>query len=48
MRWVGHVECMGDDKHYKTSDGKPEGRRILGRPRDTGQANTKRNLKEIG
>jgi hypothetical protein len=34
MRWVGHVAHMGEErKVYKVLVGKPEGRRLLGRPR---------------
>jgi hypothetical protein len=34
MRWAGHVARMGEDrKVYKVLVGKPEGKRLLGRPR---------------
>jgi hypothetical protein len=34
MRWAGHVACMGEEmKVYKVLVGKPEGKRLLGRPR---------------
>jgi hypothetical protein len=34
MRWVGHVERMGEKRNaYKLLVGKPEGRRPLERPR---------------
>jgi len=34
MRWVGHVVCMGGGgKHTEFWWGKPEGKRLLGRPR---------------
>jgi hypothetical protein len=34
MRWTGHVARMGAKSNaYKSSVGKPEGKRPLGRPR---------------
>jgi hypothetical protein len=34
LRWVGHVARMGEErKLYKVSVGRPEGNRLLGRPR---------------
>jgi hypothetical protein len=34
MRWAGHVARMGEErKLYKVLEGKPEGKRPLGRPR---------------
>jgi len=34
MRWAGHVACMKERKGaYRVSVGKPEGKRLLGRPR---------------
>jgi hypothetical protein len=34
MRWVGHVDRMGDKTNaYRLLVGKPEGKRQLGRPR---------------
>jgi hypothetical protein len=34
MKWVGHAVCVGEMRNvYKTLDGKPEGKRPLGRPR---------------
>ena len=34
MRWAGHVACMGEERWvYRVLLGKPEGRRLLGRPR---------------
>jgi hypothetical protein len=34
MRWAGHVARMGEErKMYKVLVGKPEGKRLLGRPR---------------
>jgi hypothetical protein len=48
MTWVGHVECMGEDrKVYKVSVGKPEGKRPLGRLRCSWENGIKMDLKEI-
>jgi hypothetical protein len=34
MKWAGHVARMGETKYvYKILVGKPEGKRLLGRPR---------------
>jgi len=34
VRWVGHIACMSDMRSaYNVSVRKPEGYRILGRPR---------------
>jgi hypothetical protein len=34
LRWVGHMACMGEGRGvYGVSVGKPEGNRLLGRPR---------------
>jgi hypothetical protein len=34
MRWAGHVARMGEKRNaYKILVGKPEGKRLLGRPR---------------
>ena len=34
MRWVGHVTCMEEGRGvHKVLVGKPEGKRLLGRPR---------------
>jgi len=34
MRWAGHVACMGEERGvYMVLVGKPEGKRLLGRPR---------------
>jgi len=33
MEWVGQVACMGEMRNaYKILVGKPEGKRLLGRP----------------
>jgi hypothetical protein len=34
MRWIGHVARMGEKRNaYRILEGKPEGKRRLGRPR---------------
>jgi hypothetical protein len=33
MRWMGNVTRMGEKNAYKLLVGKPEGKRLLGRPR---------------
>jgi hypothetical protein len=34
MWWAGHVACMGEGRCvYRVLDGRPEGKRPLGRPR---------------
>jgi len=34
MRWAGHVACMGEGRVVdRVLVGKPEGKRLLGRPR---------------
>jgi hypothetical protein len=34
MRWAGHVARVGEKRNaYRILVGKPEGRRLLGRPR---------------
>jgi hypothetical protein len=34
MRWAGHVARMGEGrKEYRVLVGKPEGKRLLGKPR---------------
>jgi hypothetical protein len=35
MKWAGHVACTGEMRNaYKILVRKPEGKRMLGRPRD--------------
>jgi hypothetical protein len=49
MKWVGHVACMGKMKNlYRTSAGKSERKRLLGRPRNKCEDNTGMYLREIG
>jgi hypothetical protein len=33
MRWAGHVAHMGEMSIYRVLVGRPEGKRLLGRPR---------------
>jgi hypothetical protein len=48
MRWAGHVACMGEGKDvYRVLVGRPEGKRILGRPRHKWEDNIKMDLREI-
>jgi hypothetical protein len=38
LRWAGHVARMGEGKGvYRILFGKPEGKRLLGRPRSSGR-----------
>ena len=46
---VGHVASMGARKGaYRALEGKPEGRRPLGRPRHRWKENIKTDLREVG
>jgi hypothetical protein len=48
MRWTGHVARMGEKRNaYKILVGKPEGKRLLGRPTRRGVDNIKMDLREI-
>jgi hypothetical protein len=48
IRWLEHVACMGEMRSaYKILVGKPEGRRLLRRPRHRGDDNIKLDLREI-
>jgi hypothetical protein len=38
---------MGDEKYIQYSVGKPEGKRLLGRPRRNGEDNIKMDLREM-
>jgi hypothetical protein len=43
MRWAGHVARMGEEKGvHRVFVGKPEGKRLLGRPRCRWEDNMKR------
>jgi len=45
MRWVGHVELMGDRRSvYRILVEKPEGKRPPGRPRRKWEVNMKMDL----
>jgi hypothetical protein len=49
MRWAGHVARMGVEKNiYKVLMGKPEGNRLLGRPRRRWEGGIRKDLREIG
>jgi hypothetical protein len=49
MRWAGHVARMGEGRGaYRVLVGRPEGRRLLGRPRRRWEDNIKMDLQEVG
>jgi hypothetical protein len=49
MRWVGHMARMGEErKVYKVLVGKPEGKRLLGRPRLRWEDGIGMDLRAIG
>jgi len=49
MRWVGHVARMGEERGvYKVLVRKPEGKRLLGRPRCRWVDNIRMDLQEVG
>jgi hypothetical protein len=49
MRWAGHVARMREDRGmYKVLVGKPEGRRLLERPRCRWEDGVSMDLREIG
>jgi hypothetical protein len=49
MRWVGHVTRRGEKRNaYRLLVGKPEGRRLLGRPRRWWLDNNGMDLVEVG
>jgi hypothetical protein len=49
MRWAGYVARIGEErKVYKVLVGKPEGKRLLGRPRRRWEDWIRMDLKEIG
>jgi hypothetical protein len=49
MRWVGHVARTGEKRNaYRFLVGKPEGRRLLGRPRRRWLDNIRMDLVEVG
>jgi hypothetical protein len=49
MRWAGHVARNGEKRNtYRILVGKPEGKRLLGRPRRRWVDNIKMDLRDIG
>ena len=49
MRWADHVARMGENRCvYRILVGKPEGKRLLGRPRLEWEDNNKMDLQEVG
>jgi hypothetical protein len=49
MRWTGHVARIGEVRGaYSILVGRPEGRRLLGRPRHRWEDNIKMDLREMG
>jgi len=49
MRWVGHVARMGEERGpYRVLLWKPEGKRLLGRPRHRWVDNIRMDLQEAG
>jgi len=49
MRWAGHLACLEERRGvYRVLDGKPEGKRPLGRPRFRWEDNIKMDLEEVG
>ena len=49
MRWAGYVARMGERRGvYRVLVGKPEGKRLLGRPRRRREDNIKMGLQEVG
>ena len=49
MRWAGHVARMGEGRGvHRVLVGKPEGKRLLGRPRHRWENNIKIDLQEVG
>jgi hypothetical protein len=49
MRWAGHVERLEEKKNaYRLLEGKPEGKRPLGRPRRRWVDNIRMDLGEVG
>jgi len=48
MKWVGHVAHMGERRGAcRVLVGKPEGKRLLGRPRYRWEDNIKMDLQEV-
>jgi hypothetical protein len=48
MRWARHMARMGEKRGlYRILEGRPEGRRPLGRPRHRWEDNIKTELREV-
>jgi hypothetical protein len=48
VRWAGNLACMGKKRNaYRILVGKPEGKRLLGRPRHRWEDSIKMDLREI-
>jgi hypothetical protein len=48
MRWVGHVACVGEGRNmYRVLAAKPEGKRLLGRPRRRWEDGIKMELRRL-
>jgi hypothetical protein len=49
LGWAGHVAHMGEGRGvYRVLVGKPEGKRLLGRPRRRWEDNVRMGLQEVG
>jgi hypothetical protein len=49
MRWEWHVARMGEERGvHRVLVGKPEGKRLLGRPRRRWEDNIKMDVQEVG
>jgi hypothetical protein len=49
MSWAGHVSRMGEERNaYRLLVGKPEGKRLLGRPRRRWMDTIRMDLGEVG
>ena len=49
MKWAGHVAHMGEGRDvHRVLVGKPEGKRLLGKPRLRWEDNIKIDLQEVG
>jgi hypothetical protein len=49
MRWTGHVAHVWEKKNvYKILVGKPEGKRLLGRPTCRWEVNIRMSIKKTG
>jgi hypothetical protein len=49
MRWAGNMARMGEERvMYRVLVGKPEGKRLLGRPRRRWEDNINMDVQEVG